>query len=63
MALVTRIEVLNQHECQAGIVRQMAEQFRERFQSASGCSYADDERGIVFGRSARRLAPRLPHPR
>jgi hypothetical protein len=31
MALVTRIEVLNQHERQAGIVRQMAEQFRERF--------------------------------
>ena len=26
MALVTRIEVLNQHECHAGIVRQMVEQ-------------------------------------
>ena len=43
MALVTRIEVLNQHECHAGIVRQMAEQLRECLQSAGGGSYANDE--------------------
>src|SRR5208283_5156465 len=42
MALVTRIEVLNQHECHAGIVRQMAEQLRECLQSAGGGSYANN---------------------
>ncbi len=51
MALVTRIEVLNQHECHAGIVRQMAEQFRECLQSASGGSYANHHgECICFGR-------------
>ena len=34
MALVTRIEMLNQHECQTAVVRQMAQQLRERLQSA-----------------------------
>ena len=48
MALVTRIEVLNQHECQAGIVRQMAEQLRECLQPAGGGSYADNGEGIVL---------------
>jgi hypothetical protein len=41
MALVTRIEVLNQHECHAGIVRQMAEQLGECLQPAGGGSYAN----------------------
>ena len=43
MALVIRIEVLNQHECHAGIVRQMAEQLRECLQSAGGGSYANND--------------------
>ena len=42
MALVLRIEVLNQHECHAGIVRQLAEQLRERLQPAGGGAYADN---------------------
>jgi hypothetical protein len=42
MALVLRIEVLNQHEGHAGIVRQMAEQLRECLQSAGGSSYANN---------------------
>jgi hypothetical protein len=42
MALVTRIEVLNQHECHAGIVGQMAEQLRECLQAAGGGSYANN---------------------
>jgi hypothetical protein len=41
MALVTRIEVLNQHERHAGIVRQMAEQLGECLQPAGGGSYAN----------------------
>ena len=45
MALVLRIEVLNQHECHAGIVRQMAEQLRECLQSAGGSSYANNHGG------------------
>src|SRR5689334_4522644 len=49
MALVTRIEMLNQHECHAGIVWEMAEQFREGFQSPSGCTYTDNERRVAFG--------------
>jgi hypothetical protein len=42
MALVLRIEVLNQHECHAGIVRQVAEQLGECLQPAGGGSYAND---------------------
>ena len=42
MALVTRIEVLNQHECHAGIVRQLAEQLRECLQAAGGGAYANN---------------------
>jgi hypothetical protein len=45
MALVTRIEVLNQHECQTGIVRQMAQQLRERLQAAGGSAYAHNVGG------------------
>ena len=44
MALVLRIEVLNQHECHARIVRQMAEQFRECFQSAGRGADTDNHR-------------------
>ncbi len=44
MALVTRIQVLNQHECHAGIGRQMTEQLRECLQSAGGGAYADNHR-------------------
>ena len=51
MALVTRIEVLNQHECHAGIVRQMAEQLRECLQSAGGGSYADNGGELPSARS------------
>ena len=59
MALVTRIEVLNQHECHAGIVRQMAEQFRECLQPAGGGSYANNHRERTgFARVPRRLAAR-----
>src|SRR5450432_4239081 len=36
MAFVRRIQVLNQHERHARIVRQMAEQFRECLQAAGG---------------------------
>jgi len=39
---VTRIEVLNQHERQASIVRQMAEQLRECLQSPGGGAYANN---------------------
>lgn len=49
MALLLGIEVLNQHECHAGIVRQMAEQLRECLQSAGGGAYADNGRGTAFG--------------
>jgi hypothetical protein len=49
MALVTRIEVLNQHERHAGIVWQMAEQLRERFQTAGGSSYADNQGAFLGG--------------
>ena len=48
MAVVIGIEVLNQDECQAGIVRQMAEQLCECLQSAGRCSYADNAGGIVI---------------
>ena len=52
MALVIRIEVLNQHECHAGIVRQMAEQLRECLQSAGGGAYANyDGERTGFGAS------------
>jgi hypothetical protein len=44
MTFMTWIEMLNQHERHAGIVRQMAEQLRERLQPAGGGSYADNER-------------------
>ncbi|MGB7760162.1 MAG: hypothetical protein WBL61_10045 [Bryobacteraceae bacterium] len=43
MALMAWIEMLNQHERHAGIVRQMAEQLRERLQSAGGGSHANNE--------------------
>src|SRR5271157_6248059 len=43
MALVLRIEVLNQHECHAGIVRQMVEQHGECFQPAGGGSYTNNQ--------------------
>jgi hypothetical protein len=36
MAIVLRVKMLNQDECHAGIVRQMAEQRRECLQSARG---------------------------
>ena len=49
MALVLRIEVLDQHECHASIVRQMAEQLRECLQSAGGGSYANNWEGTAFG--------------
>jgi hypothetical protein len=42
MAGVFWIEVLNQYEGHAGIVRQMAEQLRERLQPAGGGSNADN---------------------
>ena len=51
MALVTRIEVLNQHECHAGIGRQMAEQLGECLQSSGGGSHANDQ-GECTGRLA-----------
>ena len=41
--------MLNQHECHAGIVRQMAEQLRECLQSAGGGSYANNQGGTGFG--------------
>ena len=44
MALVIRIEVLNQHECHAGVARKLAEQFRECLQPAGGGSYANHYR-------------------
>ncbi len=55
MAVVLRIEVLNQHECHAGIARQVAEQLRECLQSASGGAYTDNGgapafRAFLFGR-------------
>jgi len=40
---VVWIEVLNQHECHAGIVRQMAQQLRECLQSAGGGSHANSQ--------------------
>ncbi len=51
MALVTRIEVLNQHERQAGIVRQMAEQLRECLQSTGRGSHANNGGWAGFGAS------------
>src|SRR5882762_494992 len=42
MTLVLRVQMLNQHECHAGIGRQMAEQLRECLQSAGGGSDSDD---------------------
>ena len=42
MALVTRIEVLDQHECQTGIIRQVGEQLRECLQPAGGGSHTDN---------------------
>ena len=48
MALVLRIEVLDQYECHAGIVRQMAEQLCERLQSAEGGAHPDNGRATVF---------------
>src|ERR1035441_6467024 len=49
VALVLRIEVLNQHECHAGIVRQMAEQLRECLQSAGGRPDANNGGDTAFG--------------
>ena len=60
MALVLGIEVLNQHECHAGIVRQMAEQLRECLQSAGGGAYADNGGATGFNALHRRLAVLLP---
>lgn len=37
----SRIEVLNEHECHAGITRHMTEQIRECFQSAGRGAYAN----------------------
>ena len=48
MAVVFRIEVLNQHECHAGIVRQMAEELRESFQPAGGGAYPDNGGASTF---------------
>src|SRR5947209_8543025 len=49
VALVPRIEVLNQHEGHAGILGQAAEQFRECLQPAGRSAYADNPgEGIVL---------------
>ncbi len=48
MALVTRIEMLNQHECHAGIVRQMREQLREGLQAACGGSHTNNAESTGF---------------
>ena len=42
MAIVLRVKMLNQYECHAGVVRQMAEQLRECFQSTGGGPYTDN---------------------
>ncbi|SPF32786.1 hypothetical protein SBA4_1210045 [Candidatus Sulfopaludibacter sp. SbA4] len=42
MALVLGIQVLNQHECHTGIVRQVAEQFRECLEPSGGGSYTNN---------------------
>ncbi len=42
MALVRRIQVLNQYECHAGIVRQVTQQLRECLQTTRGSSYANN---------------------
>ena len=64
MALVFRIEVLNQHERHAGIVRQMAKQFRECLQPACRRAHSDNHRTRVHGRlSRRRLQSQPPRSR
>ena len=50
MALVGWIEVLNQHECQAGIYRQVVEQFRECLKATRGGSHTDNRRRSGFQR-------------
>jgi len=40
MAIVLRVKMLNQYERHAGVVRQVAEQLRECFQSTGGGPYA-----------------------
>jgi len=51
MALVRGIQVLNQHECQAGIAWQIPKQLREGVQPAGGRSDSDDggSLGIALG--------------
>ena len=49
MAVVRRIQVLNQHECHAGIGRQMVEQLRECLQPAGGGSDANNGGDAAFG--------------
>ena len=48
MAFVGRIEVLNQHEYQAGIVGQVAQEIGERVQPPRGGSYADNAERHIF---------------
>ena len=48
MAVVFRIEVLNQHECHAGIVGQMAEQLRECLQPAGRGAYPNNGGASAF---------------
>ena len=58
MASVARIQMLNQDEGHAGIVRQIAEKLRECLQSAGGSSHAyHDGQCIVLSARLRGLSP------
>src|SRR5579872_1353041 len=48
MAVVLGIQVLKQHECHAGIVRQVVEQLRECFQTAGGGAHTDNSGATAF---------------
>jgi hypothetical protein len=50
MAIVLRVKMLNQYECHAGVVRQMAEQLRECIQSTCGGPNTDDWELTVYHR-------------
>jgi hypothetical protein len=50
MAIVLRVKMLNQYECHAGVVRQMAEQLRECLQSTGGGSYTNNWGWTVYHR-------------
>ncbi len=45
MALVLGIEVLDQHEGHAGVLRQVGQQLAEGFQAAGGGADPDDRKG------------------